>query len=282
MKTSLLQILRCLFLALCPGLIWAQDHTEISLSEITAPALPKFSYVKVQGSDDANVQFYLTTALALAAGFEQDKAISIGLHNQFVDDHPKTSASPLFNFKARRQYHFTSAKQREKLWQEFLNTRDVAQLSMYLHALQDSYYHKGFGWVFGHMFAGHKPDQSWRVANFGKNQEVAQLTFQKLCEAAPIMEQNSANLTFDKFADAVRAFLQAPNPEAQTNTYSALCAQIVEFKTGDRNAVNSMLARIHQSVFSYEKNLVARKQAGQIAQNRSDNFPLQTLHVGQD
>ncbi len=260
MKTSLLPIFSFLFLALCPGLICAQDHIEISLSEISAPAPFTFSYVKVQGSDDANVQFYLTTALALAAGFEQDKAISIGLHNQVIDDHRKTSASPLFNFKARRQYHFTSAKQREKLWQEFLISRDLAQLSVYLHALQDSYYHKGFGWIWGHLLAGHKPDQSWRQANFAKNKEVAQQTYQKLCEAARFLNQPSTQLEAKLFTNEVIAFLQAPTLQTQSNTYSALCNQIAELKTGDRKAAIFMLSQIHQTVFTYENNATFRKQ----------------------
>jgi hypothetical protein len=258
MKSSLPILFRLLVLV-CPFTIWSQSILTVSAVEISAPP-SAFNYVKLKGSDDVNVQYYLTTALAVAAGYDHETAISVGLYNQLLDDQRKTSSSPWLNFKARRQYHFTSAKQREKLWRQFEKSHDVAQLSMYLHALQDSYYHQGFWWVWGHLLKGHKPDQSWLAHNFAKNKEVAHLTYLKLLEASPLLQQHGAAVQFENISGAAAAFLQANSEIEKGLNFRALCHRITEQQAAAINTENALLRRIQQAMTTYESNPEFRAQ----------------------
>ena len=254
MKSSLPILFRLLVLV-CPITIWSQSILSASAVEISAP-VPAFNYVKLKGSDDVNVQYYLTTALAVAAGYDHDTAISVGLYNQLLDDQRKTSSSPWLNFKARRQYHFTSAKQREKLWSQFETSPEIPKLSMYLHALQDSVYHQGFGWVLGHLLKGHKPDQSWLAHNFAKNKEVTRLTYLKLLEAAPLLQQRGAVVQFESISAEAADFLQAASEIEKGQNFRALCHRITAANTTE----NVLLRRIQQAMTTYESNPEFRAQ----------------------
>ena len=257
MKSSLPILFRILVLV-CPFTIWSQSNltalaVEISASEVTA--VPTFSYVKLKGSDDVNVQYYLTTALAVAAGYDHETAISIGLYNQLLDDQRKTSSSPWLNFKARRQYHFTSAKQREKLWSQFETSPEIPKLSMYLHALQDSVYHQGFGWMLGHLFKGHQPDQSWLPQNFLKNQEVVSLTYQKLIAAAPLLQQDQAAIQFETISEAATAFLQAASRNEKSAQFRLLCSRIEKPVVAER-----LLYRMQRAITRYDSDVNFRQE----------------------
>jgi hypothetical protein len=276
MKSSLPFLLR-LFVLFCPFTIWSQPLLTAANIEISAPeldAVPTFNYVKLKGSDDVNVQYYLTTALAVAAGYDHDTAISIGLYNQLLDDTRKTSSSPWLNFKARRQYHFTIAMQREKLWSQFETSHEIPKLSMYLHALQDSFYHQGFGWVLGHIFKGHQPDQSWLAQNFVKNHEVLIQTYSKLLAAAPLLKQQQAAIPFENFSKAATEFLQASSVIEKSEKYQLLCSRI---ETPNSSA--KLLNHIQLAMATYDSDPNFRQQLSQKPENCKAMLQLQNLQA---
>ncbi len=275
MKSSLPILLR-LFVLICPVTIWSQPMLTASAVEISAPS-PTFSYVKLKGSDDVNVQYYLTTALAVAAGYDHDTAISIGLYNQLLDDTRKTSSSPWLNFKARRQYHFTTAIRREKLWSQFENSPDIPKLSMNLHALQDSIYHKGFGWMLGHMFKGHQPDQSWLPQNFAKNQEVLHLTYSKLLMAAHLFQQRREAVPLEDFAKAATGFLQASSIDEKSEQFRALCSRIEKPVVAER-----LLNRIQLAMTKYDSDVSFRQELSKNPVNCKALLQLQNLQALQN
>ena len=272
MKSSLPILFRIVVL-ICPLTIWSQSILTAAAVEISAP-ISAFSYVKLKGSDDVNVQYYLTTALAVAAGYDHDTAISIGLYNQLLDDQRKTSSSPWLNFKARRQYHFTTPRQREKLWSQFETSHEIPKLSMYLHALQDSIYHRGFGWMLGHMFKGHQPDQSWLPQNFAKNHEVLQQTYSKLIAAAPLLKQQQSAIPFENFFEAATAFLQASSINEKSEKYQLLCSRIET-----HNNSTKLLNRIQLAMAMYDSNPDFRQQLSQKPENCKALLQLQNLQV---
>ncbi len=280
MMKSSQSILFSLFVLVCPLTIWSQSILTASAVEISASkldAVPTFNYVKLKGSDDVNVQYYLTTALAVAAGYDHDTAISIGLYNQLLDDQRKTSSSPWLNFKARRQYHFTSAKQREKLWSQFEASHNVAHLSMYLHAIQDSIYHRGFGWILGHVFKGHQPDQSWLPQNFAKNQEVLQLTYSKLLAATPLLKQQHGAIPFGNFSEAATAFLQASSIAEKSEQFRVLCARIEK-----PTQAQQLLNRTQLAMATYDSNPNFRQQLSRKPENCKALLQLQNLQAWRD
>ena len=276
MKSSLLVLFSILVLV-CPLTVWSQSMNSSAAVEISVHGLdvvPVFNYVKLKGSDDVNVQYYLTTALAVAAGYDHDTAISIGLYNQLLDDQRKTSSSPWLNFKARRKYHFTSAKQREKLWLQFENSHAIPQLSNYLHALQDSIYHQGFGWMLGHMFKGHQPDQSWLPQNFAKNHEVLQRTYAILLAAAPVLKQQHAAIPFENFSVVATSFLQANSLNEKSQKFLLLCARIENSGSSAK-----LLSRIQLAMATYDSNPDFRQQLSQKPENCKAMLQLQNLQA---
>ena len=272
MKSSLPILFRILVF-ICPLTIWSQSILTAAAVEISAP-IPAFSYVKLKGSDDVNVQYYLTTALAVAAGYDHDTAISVGLYNQLLDDQRKTSSSPWLNFKARRQYHFTSSNQREKLWSQFEASHNISQLSMCLHSLQDSIYHQGFSWIWGHLFKGHQPDQSWLPQNFAKNREVLLQTYSNLLAAAPLLKQQQTKIPFEKFSEAATAFLQASSIAEKSKQFQMLCSQIE-----NPGSSAKLLNRIQLAMATYDSNPNFRQQLSQKPENCKALLQLQSLHA---
>jgi RHS repeat-associated protein len=129
------------------------------------------------GLYEEDVHLHLTYFLARKAGFATWAAATIAAGDQGQDDNPQLSAMGLFNFQQRRDYHFTSEEQRTKLWQASLNG-DLIALGQYFHALQDSYSHEGFGWFWGHLFRGHKPDKTYNDPE--KANEMARDTYYRV------------------------------------------------------------------------------------------------------
>jgi len=110
------------------------------------------------GKYSVDVHLYLTDVLAQAAGYSRRQAHQIAEADENIDVNPKTNPLNPFNFGARRDWHFTSQARRDELWGKFEESRNLTDLGSFFHPEQDSYSHKGFGWFFGHLFAGHEPD----------------------------------------------------------------------------------------------------------------------------
>jgi hypothetical protein len=88
----------------------------------------------------------------------------------------------------RKNYHFTSPQQREKLWGIFLATKDVKALGLFMHAFQDSFSHADYGPRFGHAKDGHEPD--WTFMDPEKAVAMGMASFDRLVAAGKTFEEN--------------------------------------------------------------------------------------------
>ena len=136
--------------------------------------------VDPSGRYEVDVHLYLTMALAQAAGLSPSVADRIGASDQGVDGNPETG--PFGDRSARRDFHFTDAQRRTQLWDAFELGGTPEQLGVYFHAEQDSYAHAGFGPTMGHVFAGHRPDQTFAAP--AKADAMARDTYERLIAAA--------------------------------------------------------------------------------------------------
>jgi RHS repeat-associated protein len=124
-------------------------------------------YIDPSGRYDRDVHYDLTLALAMHAGFPREDAEEIASADQSLDD--DLLAGPFLNPFARRKFHFTTEGRREAMLRDANEAGDLAKFGYYLHAEQDSYSHQSGetdrdgepdGWLFGHLFEGHSPDQT--------------------------------------------------------------------------------------------------------------------------
>jgi len=161
------------------------------------------------GNYEEDVHKDLTTILAYAVGFTWDEAVQIGNENQKVDEDQRDPVQlGEAGYEARRDFHFTTPARRAELWHTFeldafgshpglgqfrTSTREKAfyDLGTYLHTLQDSYSHAGFGPTFGHMFQGHAPDKTF--SDVLKSNIMARDTYDALGRALKEFGFASAN-----------------------------------------------------------------------------------------
>lgn len=171
-------------------------------------------YVDKNGTYEEDVHYELTVVLAHAAGFSEVESNFIALADQTTDDHPSFSPMPPGNFQARYMYHFTDGEQRKSDFERAANSiqnstnpvearvNALALLGIYLHAKQDSYSHRGFGFVFGHLFAGHAPDKTYNDPK--KANEMAEDTYNRLMDAAKRFGPTATPVPFD---NSIRKFI---------------------------------------------------------------------------
>jgi RHS repeat-associated protein len=103
-----------------------------------------------------NVHYDMTRDVAERVGFSKLAADIIATADQMVDVDPRTE--PFFSDNGRELYHFATPDQLQKLRDKAFCSGNPVEFGEYLHALQDSYSHHGYGPRFGHLFAGTKPD----------------------------------------------------------------------------------------------------------------------------
>lgn len=144
------------------------------------------------GLYEIDVHYYLTYFLARAAGVSPQRAYTVALAAQYVDDNPQTRPETAANAQARGLYHFVMAgfdtsadastryfnprsPQLVNLYQA--SSRSLASecarallLGEFLHTFEDTFSHRDsnnvpFGATLGHLFAGHDPDQTYDVVN---------------------------------------------------------------------------------------------------------------------
>jgi hypothetical protein len=148
--------------------------------------------------------------LAFAAGFDLTVANVIAAADQRVDDSSDTSAGA--SFAARRDYHFTTASRRDNLWVRFEASGDAEDLGVYLHALQDSFSHEGYGPDFGHLAAGHAPDLTHNDPE--KADQMAAASYVKLVEAAETMGlESTRRVPYAAISGLVQLFNDAETEE---------------------------------------------------------------------
>jgi len=180
-------------------------------------------YIDRNGLYEEDVHYYLTQALAEAAGFTQSQAAMIATGNQMTDETP--GMSPYSSIEARRNYHFTTEGQRQNLWNDFAESATgvaseettLGRLGVFMHAQQDSYSHEGYGPVLGHGMAGHAPDKTYN--NPEKADRMALDSFNRLTTAATVLFNNQKISFLYKPLDQkvlnplVQSFNRAKTPE---------------------------------------------------------------------
>jgi RHS repeat-associated protein len=168
-------------------------------------------YVDQTGAYEEDVHRDLTTMLAYAVGFTWSEATTIGQADQAVDEderNPEQFDLDGPGYQARRDFHFTTSERRAELFQLFevsahgsdpnlkqyrWATKDGAlgDLGTYMHALQDSFSHAGFGPRLGHLFAGHAPDKTFK--DVLKANIMARESYDALAKALAAFHFSSAN-----------------------------------------------------------------------------------------
>ncbi len=162
------------------------------------------------GRYEIDVHLYLTVALARAAGIDGALADRIGASDQGVDDSPSTG--PFVDRAARRDFHFTETNRRTQLWETFEKGGSPEQLGVFLHAEQDSFSHEGFGPTFGHLSAGHAPDQTFSAPV--KADAMAHDTYDRLRAAIPSLGKTSRTaLPWEKVSPYILRFNRATDLE---------------------------------------------------------------------
>ena len=116
------------------------------------------------GKYERDVHYWLTYKLALAAGYSHRMADHVAHANQYTDDSPETG--PFVSHNARFEHHFVDDNEMQNKWNKF-EAMDAdqmklgAKLGQILHAHLDTFSHKGFNALLGHVLRGHAPDKPY-------------------------------------------------------------------------------------------------------------------------
>jgi len=167
-------------------------------------------YIDRDGFYEEDVHRDLTAVLALAAGFSRENAIAIGAATQWVDDDPRTDPTAprnLFNEQMRADYHFTSEARRAAMWSGFERSGSVTALGEYMHAVQDSYSHEGYGARYGHARAGKTPDKT--TSDSVKADRMAEATYGQLVSARASLPATSRAVSYKRIEKLVAKFNRA-------------------------------------------------------------------------
>jgi RHS repeat-associated protein len=109
-----------------------------------------------------DVHLDLTYSLARAVGLNRCFANKISRADQGVDDNFFTTAwgrpGPLAWFFGA-SFHFQPRSYAQVGLQQAIDSGDAGQFGKFLHIMQDSYSHSGYGFPFGHIFDGTIPDK---------------------------------------------------------------------------------------------------------------------------
>jgi RHS repeat-associated protein len=137
------------------------------------------TYLDLNGAYAKDIHEDLTKNLALQTGFSKADAEKIAFADQWTDENPATSASYFYNkLEQRKTWHFASDEQVAAHLAKAFDSRDLFNLGMALHCLQDSMYaHKAYRKSARHALEslrGDRPDDP--SANVGMALQMAQNT----------------------------------------------------------------------------------------------------------
>ena len=183
------------------------------------------------GKYHRDVHYDLTRLIAMAVGFSEEIASKIASADQGTDENPKTSPMPNGvrdpGIERRKKWHFTTPERRKELWDQFNTTGLTDDLGIYLHALQDSYSHAGYGPVFGQTWNLHPTTWEYTDDTFrdvAKADTMAEDTYNHLDSAAEIMESKGtfktriAPMSWGQISGVVQSFNSA-NTEGEKHYY---------------------------------------------------------------
>jgi hypothetical protein len=164
------------------------------------------------GHYERDVHKDLTEALAEAAGAPSDVASAIAAGNQGMDDNPATSPMGMSPFgkavEVRADYHFTTPERRAEMLNDFKKSGTAADLGAYLHALQDSFSHAGFGPRFGHASQFKAPDKTYNDPKKANN--MANATYDAIRNSGLAWQPATP---WDTIKGAVNEFNSAKTPD---------------------------------------------------------------------
>lgn len=122
-----------------------------------------------------NMHLGLTQFLAISVGLDVKSAIDIAQADRETD---YGVTGPFASRRARALYHFVTQQRLDELSKDALSKCDVKPIGQWLHALEDSFSHEGYGPTLGHAFDGHTPDLAY--LNPDKAMRMAQRKFSEL------------------------------------------------------------------------------------------------------
>ena len=135
-------------------------------------------YVDPDGRYGVDVHYWMTWALARAAGYSHDSALEIATADASVDRR-HNPFNPLFDFDARGDYHFPSAAREREVEAALDSGRlSLTEFGAVLHVLQDASSHADYGKFFGHLFAFDSPDTT--AFHMSDAMKMAEDSFNKL------------------------------------------------------------------------------------------------------
>ena len=159
-----------------------------------------YRFTDPDGRYEEDVHRDLTAVLAQAAGASQEVARQIAAGDQGVDDNPRTSPMGMSPFgeavQVRADFHFTSSERREQMYQDFKQSGSPARMGTYLHALQDSFSHAGYGARFGHLSDGHAPDKTYN--DVAKADRMARATYNTILNSRGAFSVGGQTVPFGK------------------------------------------------------------------------------------
>jgi len=189
----------------------------------------------------------LTEILAIAAGYSRSEAHNIALMTELPDHDSRDPEEP-GNFLARAMYHFPDQSQLNSHYVNAAATGDDYSIGTYLHALQDSFSHSGYGAIIGHIGAalkGYAHDRLTFNSGFDNTLSGTQESYDvDTTSLRPEVAMAAARATYD----ALTQLNRTGKPQV---AFSALQSNILGYLAADEHSV------LRQ--FFYER---LRKQVG--------------------
>jgi RHS repeat-associated protein len=178
-------------------------------------------YVDPDGRYGMDVHYWMTWALARAAGYAPDRALTIATADASVDI-ARNPMDPLFDFDRRGDYHFPSAD-RKRAVETALDSGGLSDsdFGTNLHVFQDSTSHAGYDKYWGHLFAGHEPDIT--ASHMTDALKMAEQSFNKLQKNAGA---SASTLKWSDIQDYVERALNAKSQFAKEAIYLEMIAFI--------------------------------------------------------
>ena len=210
-------------------------------------------FIDKDGRYEQDVHEDLTRVLAYAVGFTMEAATKIGKATQ-APDNPGDPRNPYESWKSREQYHFVTPERLSQLGTSFFVSNGgeyrtyvswnygenlINQMGEYLHALQDSYSHQGYGPWLGQgidYLKGKDPYAADRTATApGKADEMALQTFKVLLQAKTGWVGNSVtvnanSISYYALKPLIARFNKATSADEKRKILDEMVKKIDQFR----------------------------------------------------
>ncbi|HYK02281.1 MAG TPA: RHS repeat-associated core domain-containing protein [Thermoanaerobaculia bacterium] len=181
----------------------------------------------------------LTNLLAIAAGYTPAEAAAIAAATE-APDHGERSPTVPTHFQARRDFHFVSTERLATLRATAVATGQASDIGTYLHALQDTYSHFGYGSRVGHtgrgiggaLFGGigggaAGADADYAVDTISARPDVALAAAAKTYVELAKLRGQKPTMTFASISTALQGYIEAEEHSAARKFYrDILCRRL--------------------------------------------------------